>query len=127
MTVSRSQAALVAVIGAIVLAVPVAAQGGGGGGGGGQQRPPENLQVLRKDMPRDSVTMIMRSFTAALGVRCEYCHTEREGGAPMNVAVAPGGAPAGGAPAAGAPAGGAPAGGANGRGAGGPPYLRGSS
>ncbi|HEX7938394.1 MAG TPA: hypothetical protein VF483_05330, partial [Gemmatimonadaceae bacterium] len=107
MTATRSTSAILA-LGAIALAAPLAAQGGGGGGGGQQQRPPENLQVLRKDMPRDSVVAIMRTFTGALGVRCEYCHAEREGGAPANMAAAPaGGSPAGG----GAAGGGAPGGG----------------
>lgn len=41
----------------------------------------ENLQVLPKDIPRDTLTAIMRGFTAALGVRCTYCHIEREGAA----------------------------------------------
>ena len=61
------------------LALPVAilAQGGGGGapgGGGQQQQPPKNLQVLPKDMPRPEVVARMRTFTAALGVQCAYCH-----------------------------------------------------
>jgi hypothetical protein len=107
MTVRLSLTALAAFT--LLTTDPVQAQvPGGGGGGGQQQRPPENLLVLRKDMPRDSVVMIMRGFTAALGVRCEYCHTEREGGAPA------GGPPAGGPP------GGAPGGGGGG-GGGGPP------
>lgn len=37
-------------------------------------QPPRNLQVLPKDIPRDSLTRIMRGFTLALGVRCQYCH-----------------------------------------------------
>ena len=38
----------------------------------------ENLQVLPKDIARDSLQSVMRGFTAALGVRCAYCHVERE-------------------------------------------------
>lgn len=38
----------------------------------------ENLQVLPKDIPRDTLVAIMRGFTFALGVRCQYCHVERE-------------------------------------------------
>ena len=38
----------------------------------------ENLQVFPKDIPRDTLVAIMRNFTAALGVRCTYCHLERE-------------------------------------------------
>ena len=41
----------------------------------------ENLQVFPKDIPRDTLTAIMRAFTGALGVRCTYCHIEREGAA----------------------------------------------
>jgi hypothetical protein len=40
----------------------------------------ENLQVLPRDIPRDTLVAIMRGFTASLGVRCTYCHIEREGG-----------------------------------------------
>jgi hypothetical protein len=39
----------------------------------------ENLQVLPRDIPRDTLVAIMRGFTASLGVRCTYCHIEREG------------------------------------------------
>ena len=42
----------------------------------------ENLQVLPRDIPRDTLIAIMRGFTGALGVRCTYCHIEREGAAP---------------------------------------------
>jgi hypothetical protein len=45
----------------------------------------ENLRVLPKDIPRDTLVAIMRGFTAALGVRCTFCHVERDaqaGGAP---------------------------------------------
>ena len=38
----------------------------------------ENLQVLPKDIPRDTLLRVMRGFTAALGVRCDFCHMERE-------------------------------------------------
>lgn len=57
----------------LVTATPAAlwAQGGRGGG-----EPPKNLQVLPKDMPRNQVTALMRTFAMALGVRCEHCHTE---------------------------------------------------
>lgn len=34
----------------------------------------ENLEVLPRDIPRDSLLQIMRGFTFALGVRCQYCH-----------------------------------------------------
>lgn len=34
----------------------------------------ENLQVLPKDTPRDTVIAIMRSISASLGVQCGYCH-----------------------------------------------------
>ena len=54
---------------------------------------PENLQVLPKDMPTDSVVPMMRGFTMALGVRCQFCHVERAA-----AADAPAGPPAGGPP-----------------------------
>ena len=40
----------------------------------GQPAPFENLKVLPKDIPRDSLLGIMRGFTGALGVNCQYCH-----------------------------------------------------
>jgi hypothetical protein len=42
----------------------------------------ENLQVLPKDIPRDTLIAIMRGFAGSLGVRCTYCHVERDGPAP---------------------------------------------
>lgn len=42
----------------------------------------ENLQVLPRDIPRDTLVAIMRGFAGALGVRCTYCHVEREGPPP---------------------------------------------
>jgi hypothetical protein len=45
-------------------------QGRGGG------RPPQNLQVLPKDMTGQQVQMFMRTFTAALGVECTHCHVQ---------------------------------------------------
>lgn len=39
----------------------------------------ENLQVLPKDIPRDSLIQIMRGFALSLGVRCQYCHVQRQG------------------------------------------------
>jgi tetratricopeptide (TPR) repeat protein len=39
----------------------------------------ENLQVIPKDITMDSLTQIMRSFSFALGVRCQYCHTGGDG------------------------------------------------
>jgi hypothetical protein len=45
------------------------------GRGQGQAAPLQNLQVLPKDMTRQQVTTLMRSFTAALGgVECTHCH-----------------------------------------------------
>ncbi|HET7232313.1 MAG TPA: c-type cytochrome [Longimicrobium sp.] len=39
----------------------------------------ENLQVLPKDIPKDTLVQIMRTFSQSLGVRCNFCHVEREG------------------------------------------------
>jgi hypothetical protein len=69
---------------------------------------PENLQVLPKDMPTDSVVQIMRGFAGALGVRCQFCHVERQ-----PAGEAPAGPPAGGPP-AGPPGGAGPGGGRGG-------------
>lgn len=40
----------------------------------------ENLQVLPKDISREELTGIMRNFSMALGVRCQYCHPGGSGG-----------------------------------------------
>jgi hypothetical protein len=39
----------------------------------------ENLKVLPQDIPRDSLLQIMRGFAMSLGVRCQYCHVQRQG------------------------------------------------
>ena len=39
----------------------------------------ENLKVLPRDIPRDSLIQIMRGFAMSLGVRCQYCHVQRQG------------------------------------------------
>jgi nitrate/TMAO reductase-like tetraheme cytochrome c subunit len=44
---------------------------------GGQRQgppPPKNLQVLSKDMPGPQVVQLMREWSAALGVECNFCH-----------------------------------------------------
>ena len=74
MAVRTSRRLVVAVV---ALTQPLVAQGGGPGGG--QQQPPQNLQYFPKDIRRDSLTQIMRGIAMSLGVRCEYCHTERQG------------------------------------------------
>jgi tetratricopeptide (TPR) repeat protein len=38
-----------------------------------------NLQVIPKDTPVRAVIGMMRGFTEALGVRCQYCHVGEEG------------------------------------------------
>ena len=35
-----------------------------------------NLQVLPQNIPRAELIEIMKSFTRALGVRCQYCHVQ---------------------------------------------------
>lgn len=38
-----------------------------------------NLQVLPKLISKDDLLKTMRSFTEALGVKCEFCHSEKQG------------------------------------------------
>jgi hypothetical protein len=38
-----------------------------------------NLRVLPKDISSDSLLQIMRGFSFALGVRCQYCHVGGDG------------------------------------------------
>lgn len=41
----------------------------------GPPPPPKNLKVLT-DLPREQLIPVMRSFTVALGVKCDYCHVQ---------------------------------------------------
>ena len=61
------------------VALPVVLLGQGGGGGG---QPPKNLQVLPKEMSRQEVLAVMRTFTTGLGVQCEFCHAPAADAAP---------------------------------------------
>ena len=47
----------------------------------GQEREEElkNLQFFSQDVSRDSLIQVMRGFSFALGVRCQYCHTGGDG------------------------------------------------
>jgi hypothetical protein len=88
----RSLALSLAFVATIAAARPLAAQQPGGP----QERPFENLKVFPKDIPRDSLLGIMRGFTNALGVNCQYCHVSEP--APAPAAGAPAGGPPGGGP-----------------------------
>ena len=39
----------------------------------------KNLQFFSQDVTRDSLIEVMRGFSFALGVRCQYCHTGGDG------------------------------------------------
>jgi hypothetical protein len=56
----------------------------GAGGRGAPQPPPQNLQVLPKDMARQQVVQIMQAINAALGVTCAHCHIFNGPNDPMN-------------------------------------------
>jgi len=58
-------------------------QAGGqpGGPGRGTPPPPQNLQILPKDIAREQLLNIMRGMAQGLGVQCSYCHiAEGRGG-----------------------------------------------
>ena len=69
-----------ALVTAALAAVPVHAQqqppspAGAQGRGGQPPAPPQNLQVLPKDISRQDLQTTMRNFTFALGVMCDHCH-----------------------------------------------------
>jgi hypothetical protein len=54
------------------------------GGAGAPQQPPQNLQVLPKDMARPQLLQAMQSISAALGVTCAHCHVFVGPNDPMN-------------------------------------------
>src|SRR6266513_5281187 len=61
--------------GLVCLAGPVLAQAPG-------KFPPDsliNVKVIPKNTPVMQVVGMMRNFTGALGVRCQYCHVGQEG------------------------------------------------
>jgi len=81
---SRLRVVPAAVVGAALLVAATAA---------GAQIPAkfENLQVFPKDVPRDTLIAAMRGFAGSLGVRCSFCHVEREGPPPaMTPGMTPG-------------------------------------
>lgn len=39
----------------------------------------KNLKVLPKDISKDSLDHVMHGFTAALGVKCNFCHANNTG------------------------------------------------
>jgi Photosynthetic reaction centre cytochrome C subunit len=40
---------------------------------------PHNLQIFPEDIEAERLVEVMKSFTRALGVRCNYCHVGEEG------------------------------------------------
>ena len=76
------RATVVAAFAALAVPTVLLAQGGREGGRGGGGQPLKNLQVLPKDMTRQQVTALMRTFTSALGVRCDHCHEPDPNAAP---------------------------------------------
>jgi Photosynthetic reaction centre cytochrome C subunit len=74
--------AAAAVFALLSAASPLSAQqppaGAAQGRGGQPQAPP---QILPKDIARQDLVATMRTFTAGLGVQCNYCHVqEGQGG-----------------------------------------------
>ena len=49
--------------------------------------PPQNLQVLPKDMPREQLLATMQQFTQSLGVQCNYCHVQEGRGGRNDMAA----------------------------------------
>ena len=44
-----------------------------------EERPLENVQFFPREIGRDSLIEVMRGFSFALGVRCQYCHVGGDG------------------------------------------------
>ena len=62
-----------------ILLVLAAGLLGATGSAAAQDAAGSNLQVLPQDIQRDSLVEIMRGFSFALGVRCQYCHVGGDG------------------------------------------------
>jgi Photosynthetic reaction centre cytochrome C subunit len=76
---------VIALAGSLVSAQAPQGQGQGRpGGAGAPQPPPQNLQVLPKDMARPQLLQAMQSISAALGVTCAHCHVFVGPNDPMN-------------------------------------------
>jgi hypothetical protein len=56
-------------------------------GGGPPPPPPSNLQVLPNDTTRPQVIQVMQTYTAALGVECNYCHVQEGRGGRTDMAA----------------------------------------
>jgi Photosynthetic reaction centre cytochrome C subunit/Tetratricopeptide repeat len=67
---------LLTTLSAVLLTTALSSAQAPAGGGQQPQPPPSNLQVLAKDTSRAQVVQTMQSFTAALGVQCNYCHVQ---------------------------------------------------
>ncbi len=63
---------LVASLFVIALCAQAPAQEGGRGGPRGAPQPPKNLKILK--VQGQELIGIMRGYTVALGVRCDFCH-----------------------------------------------------
>jgi hypothetical protein len=67
---------------ALAVGITVSAQGqnppagGAAQGRGAAPAPPQNLQILPKDIPRADLLTLMRGFSTGLGVQCNYCHVQ---------------------------------------------------
>ena len=58
----------------VALILPTSAVMGRTGQAQSPFKPPSNLLILPKDMKLATIVPLMKSFTNALGVRCEHCH-----------------------------------------------------
>ncbi len=71
----RGRVGLITGLLAVTLTAVAAAQTPAGQAGrGGPPPPPQNLQVLPKDIPRPQLTQTMQLWSQALGVMCTHCH-----------------------------------------------------
>src|SRR4051812_16077626 len=86
MRVKQPTVFLGAVLGIAMLAASIpAAQAPAGGGQRGTPPPePHNLKVLPASTTTAQILPIMRTFSAALGTNCGYCHVWTSAGDPSN-------------------------------------------
>ncbi len=77
---NRASSVLAASVALVAFAVLFPAPGARSQDRQQEEEKAKNLKVLPPDIPHDQLISIMRNFSMSLGVRCSYCHVEKQDG-----------------------------------------------